>query len=125
MKTKYIKTPTKEIWEAAQAYLFSLGFVWRARNKAELNKNGWDCYQEVSCICIESNGELMYASEQFCKDDGNKKVALEEVVFKSVPDIKIGEYIVEFKGDGIMVGCQLVTKDTVIEIYARLMEGEK
>lgn len=63
-------------------------------------------------ISLEGRGERYWGFPFFCL----------ELVRKTAPSIKVGSHTVEFTGDGIKVGCEVVSKETLEQIWRRVNE---
>lgn len=120
MKQYYVAVLTKEISEAVQTYLFSLGKEWYGTNTRSFIESSYD--KSILGIHFSvSSSKLGYSPVDWYKNNGYTEVTLSQLQeLLGDKRIVIGEHYVKFDTDFIKVGCQKVSHKTIVELYNRI-----
>lgn len=112
------RTVTPSISKAVQERLFELGYGWPGNTVMHTDSHH---------ITINWNvlGEMTYDTcANYIWEEESEKGSLDDLFntekYKLRKPIIIGEHEVEFKDDGVKVGCTFVDKKTVKKIYKKL-----
>lgn len=109
-----IETPTCQISEATQYFVFEKGYCWQAYGKQIR-------YTDDKILHIDVKHGYIYRRSTTEKEASAKLIHFSEIP-EFNPPIKINDNIVEFTTEGIKVGCTEISREIVTQIYNKMME---